>query len=519
MTLNGLNLTVAAGAATPTNTGLFVIERGTAVLASNPTFYAGNIQIGSNNGGVGTLKLGANNVFGTGTVATGASVIDVYNGSSLDLNGFSNTVNNLTFAADGGSNGNQGASIQTGVGTLTLNGDLTATILNQATTIPGMQGNLSLPAGTHTFNIGTVVGAPGQVGFQLNSSLAGTGGITKTGNGILGLAGSTSGGYVGTISVNTGSIQFTQNAATASFTLANPINLSGAAINLGGTGTLNAGGFIGTVGTLTGTGTVTSTVGTLNVTSQILNNFTVVPQVNVGGDNGIGSFGGLLTGGVILGKVGTGNQTLTNGGSTYTAGTVVNGGILTLGGGAGVNVTGTGLLSVNNTGTLAGVGGATGGIQFNSGSAANFALGAPAGPAPLTPATVNSGGAATFNITGTTGVGTYSLIDYAGTAITAGQMAGMKLGTTPGGGFLYGLVNNAANTSIAVEATLGFLPGGGGVENVERRDQRHLEYRDEQLHYLQRGRAGRLRQWSRESHDHRSNPHPAGDHFQQLRRQ
>ena len=380
-------------------------------------------------------------------IATTAN-ITLNGGTLLDLNGFSNTVNNLTFAADGGSNGNQGASIQTGVGTLTLNGDLTATILNQATTIPGMQGNLSLPAGTHTFNIGTVVGAPGQVGFQLNSSLAGTGGITKTGNGILGLAGSTSGGYVGTISVNTGSIQFTQNAATASFTLANPINLSGAAINLGGTGTLNAGGFIGTVGTLTGTGTVTSTVGTLNVTSQILNNFTVVPQVNVGGDNGIGSFGGLLTGGVILGKVGTGNQTLTNGGSTYTAGTVVNGGILTLGGGAGVNVTGTGLLSVNNTGTLAGVGGATGGIQFNSGSAANFALGAPAGPAPLTPATVNSGGAATFNITGTTGVGTYSLIDYAGTAITAGQMAGMKLGTTPGGGFLYGLVNNAANTSI-----------------------------------------------------------------------
>src|SRR5204862_3479548 len=35
-----------------------------------------------------------------------------------------------------------------------------------------------------------------------------------------------------------------------------------------------------------------------------------------------------------------------------------------------------------------------------------------------------------------------------GAALTAGQMAGMKLGTTPGAGLVYGLVNNSAGTSV-----------------------------------------------------------------------
>ena len=125
-------------------------------------------------------------------------------------------------------------------------------------------------AGAHTFNIGTVLGAPGQVGFQMNSVLTGTGAITKTGGGILGLA-TISPAFAGTTTVNQGSVQFTQNAATASFTLANPVLLTGAFV-LDPAGTLNAGGFVGSVGPLSGTGTVTNSInGILANTSQIIN--------------------------------------------------------------------------------------------------------------------------------------------------------------------------------------------------------------------------------------------------------
>ena len=92
LTLNGINLTLVNGGAN-SNSGAITVERGTLSLASNPTNYVGLISVGSNNGGVGTLRLAANNVFAN-TVAqySAASFVDLYNGSSLDLNGFSDTI-------------------------------------------------------------------------------------------------------------------------------------------------------------------------------------------------------------------------------------------------------------------------------------------------------------------------------------------------------------------------------------------------------------------------------------------
>ena len=94
LTLAGINLGASNGTNTvATNSGTITIERGTLSLAANPTNYNGLIQIGSNNGGVGTLKLAADNVFG-GTIAQfgSASVIDTYSGSVLDLNGKVDTI-------------------------------------------------------------------------------------------------------------------------------------------------------------------------------------------------------------------------------------------------------------------------------------------------------------------------------------------------------------------------------------------------------------------------------------------
>ncbi|HZJ16064.1 MAG TPA: autotransporter-associated beta strand repeat-containing protein, partial [Chthoniobacteraceae bacterium] len=91
---NGVNLTNSNGSNTlATNSGTLTVERGTLALLNNPTNFNGLIQVGSNNGGVGTLKLGANNVFANTTAQfSTASIIDTFNGSTIDLAGFSDTV-------------------------------------------------------------------------------------------------------------------------------------------------------------------------------------------------------------------------------------------------------------------------------------------------------------------------------------------------------------------------------------------------------------------------------------------
>ena len=152
---NGLNLTLSAGGGT-TNSGTLIIERGTLSIASNPTFYNGNIQVGSNAGGVGTLKLGANNVFGTGTVALQGSVIDVYNGSNIDLAGFSDSVR-----------------IVRGMGGITNSGAPTANLTvgtNSEVEILGgnLSGNFTLTVGGNQTN---TFGASGNVnGLELQNN-------------------------------------------------------------------------------------------------------------------------------------------------------------------------------------------------------------------------------------------------------------------------------------------------------------------------------------------------------------
>ena len=108
---NGLNLTLSAGGAT-TNAGTLTIERGTLSIGANPTNFTGLIQVGSNNGGVGTLKLVADNVFKNTVAQFGsASVIDTYSGSKIDLNGFSDTIRFIR---------GMGTIVNTGAGSPTL---------------------------------------------------------------------------------------------------------------------------------------------------------------------------------------------------------------------------------------------------------------------------------------------------------------------------------------------------------------------------------------------------------------
>jgi fibronectin-binding autotransporter adhesin len=150
----GLNLTVAAGAATPTNTGALTIERGTFILGSNPASYAGQIRVGSDSGGVATLKLGGNNVYGSGaTQYTAGSVVEIYSGSNLDLAGYSDS---LRMVRGMGNIINTGAS----------SANITLQTNNEVQIIGGnLSGNFTLTVGGN--NTTTAGGAANTVGVEL----------------------------------------------------------------------------------------------------------------------------------------------------------------------------------------------------------------------------------------------------------------------------------------------------------------------------------------------------------------
>ena len=199
----GLNLALSAGGGT-TNAGLLIIERGTLSITSNPTFYNGNIQVGSNAGGVGTLKLGANNVFGTGTVAAQGSVIDVYSGSNIDLNGFSDSVR-----------------IVRGMGGITNSGASTANLTvgtnSEAEILGGnLSGNFTLTVGgNQTFTFGGSGNVNGLELWNTNST-----------------------GFTGKLVVNAGALRVRADGAIGSTTetfAANKITLNNGGVLINGT--------------------------------------------------------------------------------------------------------------------------------------------------------------------------------------------------------------------------------------------------------------------------------------------
>ncbi len=212
-----------------------------------------------------TVKLLAND-----QIAPAANVT-VNGGGTLNLNGFNNTLGSLIFASDGGGAGGIGPVVQTGAGALTLTGNITATNLIEATAIPVLSGNVTLPAGVHNVAIGNFAGATGQVGLQLNAAVTGGGSLNVT-SGVLGL-----GNTVSTASVNLS---------------------TGTTLNL--TNTTNLTTITPTIGALTGSGKVTVTL-----------TGTAAATLVVGNDNASGTFTGTITGPISLSKVGTGTQALT----------------------------------------------------------------------------------------------------------------------------------------------------------------------------------------------------------------
>jgi autotransporter-associated beta strand protein len=306
---------------------------------------------------------------------------------SWNATGGTNWFNGSAYGAWGNTNADTATfGVGSGAaGTITVGGVTT----NGITFNTAGSGNYTLSSGTITLANSTptiTVNASGTT--RLTSVLAGSAGLSKTGAGTLALAGANTftGGVVvsgGTLSVQ-GSIAANQNytisngALTTSAAVYNPLGL-----NTSGTMTINAGGLLyagnslqnshnlGDIVLAGGTmaanaagnlranwylnGGITATGGTTSTISSSLgrnaSNAALAITVDAGSTLSVSGIIVDLSGANGLTKNGGGNLTFGNVQNTYSGGTVVNGGTLTLGnGGQNGNIRGS--LTINSGATV-----------------------------------------------------------------------------------------------------------------------------------------------------------------------
>ena len=296
--VNGSGLTTTVAILTGNNT-----------YTGNTAIVGGTLQIG-NGGTAGTL--------GTGTVQVAA-------GAALQIN------RSGTLTVSGSISG-AGAVNQIGSGTTILTGNNT---YSGTTTISA--GTLQVGAGGATGSVGTGnVVNDGALTFNLSSNLtmggavSGSGSLAQAGPGTTVLTGANS--YTGGTTVTSGTLQLGAGASLA----------SGSALTVDG-GTFNLNGNSQTVGALSGTGGGIA-LGSGTLTANSAANATLASAIS-----GTGSFV----------KQGSGTLTLT-GANTFTGGTTVNAGTLSVNGSLASGVT------VNSGGALGGTG-TIGGLTIGSG--------------------------------------------------------------------------------------------------------------------------------------------------------
>ncbi|MEA3213309.1 MAG: hypothetical protein QOE70_6366 [Chthoniobacter sp.] len=293
---------------------------GVIVNLNSPTGLAipGNLIIsGGNNFGADSLPQAnaAMTLLRSNQIADAATVT-LQGGTLLNLNGFNETIAALRFTSDGGSNGAQGPTVQTGPGTLTIaSGGIVATNLSNAFNIATVNGFLNLP-GAQVISVDNSSAVPGQIGLELNAAITNSGGLTKMGAGVLGIGGK-SGNFTGPLLVNVGTVAI--GASTA--------NIGQSAVTLAAGTTLDLRGLNGVIGGLNGAGTVTNF------------NQTTGGTLTTGLKGAPASFTGTFTNPFVRGllsvtKVGAGTLNLGGDSSGVTAGTSGNLGTLTVNGGA-----------------------------------------------------------------------------------------------------------------------------------------------------------------------------------------
>jgi len=187
--IGGTTLIDITGAISGTLRG--IIKTGAGTLAYNSP--AGNTYTGLTTVSGGTLRLNTSNQI----VDTASVTVNV--GAAFDLNGHDETIANLTLT---------GGTVNSGIGTLTLSGNVTS---NAATPSSTINGNLNLVGATPkvTVNSGIAIND-----LLIAATVSGSS-LTKFGLGTLVLSGNNA-AYTGTIKVSSGVLDVQHSAALGS---------------------------------------------------------------------------------------------------------------------------------------------------------------------------------------------------------------------------------------------------------------------------------------------------------------
>ena len=248
--------------------------------------------------------------------------------------------------------------------------------------------------------------------------------LSKTGDGILTLSGAND--YSGGTTINAGTVKMSGSGTLGS--TSGTLTMNGGILDLNGTNQ--------SVGALNGSG------GT--ILNELPSGLNGPKTLTIGNGDTSGSFSGTITdhdgsgsGFVKLVKVGTGTQTMSSTTSNYTGGTDINNGVLISNSSNG-GALGTGAITVNDSGTLAG-----------SGKIANNGLDAPI--------TVNSGGTLMPGSTGSSG--SYTTLQVGALTLNSGSTFSVDIngGTTAAGtgaGSLYDQVNALGKITLGGNLSL-----------------------------------------------------------------
>ncbi|MBI1367865.1 MAG: hypothetical protein GC162_04340 [Planctomycetes bacterium] len=331
--------------AASTYTGLTTITGGTIKITAANAIASGNsMSIGA----AGTLDMNSRDVSldqlsGSGSISTTSGALTV--GSANSSNTWSGVISGGGDLVKAGNGTFTLATSQTYTGKTTVNGGTlflnSGVSLSSSTDLtvnsPGFldanSNNLTVASLAGSGNISMGTGTLSVVGGSTYSGvISGSGGFNKTGSGALTMSGANN--FTGPINVTGGTLRL--SGAANRFLTTVDVNVTG------GTFDLNTNSQ--TIDALTGSGTVLTSSSATTLT--------------LGNDNGSGVFSGAINESGNVTKIGSGTQTLSGTGSTYSGNTNINGGVLSV-------------TTIKNNGTASSLGnannsGAT--ITFNGGT-------------------------------------------------------------------------------------------------------------------------------------------------------
>jgi fibronectin-binding autotransporter adhesin len=465
---SGRTLFVGSNGASTTYAGVIAGAGGSLekIGAGTLTLTGTNTYTGTTRISVGTLQADNASALGSGGpiafgTATAGGTLKWGSGNTTDYSNRFTTGNSQGFGFD--TNGNDitlangltstgGALIKSGLGTLTLNGNVS---FGGSSTTQVRGGTLAIPSGVSfatggLLSVGSITGTNGALRIDSGASVTSgtfTIGSNATSIGAVTMNGGTAGTSTFTVgATGSGNLNLTGGTLTATVgRLGNAaagigvatvsggswVNTTSLSIGLAGTGTLTISG-TGHVdaGSSLSIATSTGSTGTLNLgNGGALDPSALVVSGSISGGSGTATvnfnhtgsyaFSPPLAGSLSVNKSGSGTTTL-SGTNTYTGATAINGGTLVVDGSI------TGATTINSTGTLGGHG-TVGAVTINTGG--KISPGNSPGTMNTGAETWNGGGSYVWeinNATGTKGADPgYDWLNIGGT-LTLNNTSGSK---------------------------------------------------------------------------------------------